>query len=98
MKCLGAMDGFILRAFLIESGSVGLVGAIAGAIVGLMIVLAQASYRFGASFWSAVPVGDLALASLAALACGIVLTITGALLPAWKAARMHPIEAMRLEA
>jgi hypothetical protein len=97
MKCLGAMDGFILKAFLIESGSVGFVGAVCGALLGVLIVLLQGSVTYGGTFWNALPGGDLALAGLAALGCGILLTVFGALLPAYKAARMHPIEAMRLE-
>ena len=97
MKCLGAMDGFILKAFLIESGSVGVVGALLGAILGILIVLLQGSVAYGGTFWGAFPAGLLSLASLASLGCGILLTIFGALLPAYKAARMHPIEAMRLE-
>jgi hypothetical protein len=98
MKCLGAVDGFILKAFLIESAVIGGVGSLLGATLGLLLVLAQASWRFGGAFWSAPPAAGLALALLAALVCGLLLTVLGALLPAWKAARMHPIEAMRLEA
>lgn len=97
MKCLGAVDGFILKAFLIESGSVGLVGAAVGVVIGLVLVLVQASARFGGAFWAAPPLAHLLLALVGALACGLVLTVFGALLPAYRAARMHPIEAMRLE-
>ncbi len=98
MKCLGAMDSFILKAFLIESGTVGLAGSVLGAVLGVGIVLVQASARFGSIYWASFPAADLAKAAGAALVTGLVLTIVGALLPAYKAARMHPIEAMRLEA
>lgn len=98
MKCLGAMDGFIMKTFLLESGSIGAVGALAGVVLGLAVVVVQAMARYGGAFWTSVPVGDFSAWSGFALLAGLVLTITGALLPAWKAARMHPIEAMRLEA
>lgn len=98
MKCLGAMDSFILKAFLIESGSVGLIGSLVGVVLGVVIVLLQATVRFGGPFWSAFPFVALLAAAGIALVCGLILTIAGALLPAYKAARMHPIEAMRLEA
>ncbi|MFW5882381.1 MAG: ABC transporter permease [Planctomycetota bacterium] len=98
MKCLGAMDSFILKAFLIESSTVGLAGSVLGAVLGVGIVLVQASARFGGTYWASFPAADLAKAAGAALVTGLILTIVGALLPAYKAARMHPIEAMRLEA
>lgn len=98
MKCLGAMDSFVLKSFMIESGLVGSVGAAIGAVIGALIVILQGSVRFGASFWSNLPAGGLAAAAGTALLCGLGLAIVGALLPALKAARMHPIEAMRIDA
>ncbi|MBA3686589.1 MAG: ABC transporter permease, partial [Planctomycetes bacterium] len=98
MKCLGAMDSFILKSFLIESGAMGAVGAMLGAVIGVLVVLLQASGRFGGVFWSALPIAPLAGAAGFALICGLALSILGALLPALKAARMHPIEAMRVDA
>ncbi|HYE05153.1 MAG TPA: ABC transporter permease [Planctomycetota bacterium] len=98
MKCLGAMDSFILKAFLIESGATGSVGSLIGALIGLALALTQSATRFGSSFWQAFPARDYALAALGALVCGMVLAVLGALLPALKAARMHPIEAMRIDA
>ena len=83
---------------MIESGSVGFVGAILGAVIGIILVLIQSTARYGGSFWSSLPVQYLFFAATASLICGLILTILGALLPAYKAARMHPIEAMRLEA
>lgn len=98
MKCLGATDGFVLKAFLIESSMVGSAGALLGAVIGFLLVLVQGAIRFGGPFWSAFPVSGLAAAAGISLACGLVLAVAGALLPALKASRMHPIEAMRIDA
>lgn len=98
MKCLGAMDSFILKSFLIESGLTGAVGSALGAIIGVLLVILQVSVRYGGSFWSVFPAADLAIVAVVALVCGLALAIIGALLPALKASRMHPIEAMRIDA
>jgi hypothetical protein len=97
MKCLGAPDDFIRKSFLIESSFTGLAGAGLGMVVGLVIVLLQAGGRFGAEFWAVLPLAGLAACALAAAGCGTLLCVLGALLPARWAARMHPIEAMRVD-
>lgn len=51
MKCLGALDGLVVRLFLLESGLLGLLGAIAGAIVGTGFGLLMAAARHG---WAAL--------------------------------------------
>ncbi len=97
MKCLGAQDNFILKAFIIESAAMGVVGAAVGSVFGLFLVVLQAGLRFGSAFWSAFPTGDLAVVLGISAACGLGLAIFGALLPAWQASRMAPIEAMRID-
>ena len=36
MKCLGALDRFVVRLFLLESGFQGLAGALIGALIGCL--------------------------------------------------------------
>jgi hypothetical protein len=97
MKCLGALDAFILKAFLIESSAMGLAGAVLGAGIGLVLVTAQAVLIYGGAVADAFPAGGLATATGTAVACGLGLAVLGALLPALQAARMAPIEAMRVD-
>ena len=97
MKCLGALDGFIIRLFLIESLFQGIVGTIVGITIGLALSMINASISYGRYAWRNVPVHDLVLAILFCLVVGMCLTVAGALYPAWHAARMQPIEAMRVE-
>jgi ABC-type antimicrobial peptide transport system permease subunit len=97
MKCLGALDSFIIKLFLIESLFQGGVGTVIGIILGLLLSLFAATASYGAAAWNNLPWADLGLAVLISLAVGVGLTVAGAVYPAWQAARMQPIEAMRVE-
>jgi putative ABC transport system permease protein len=97
MKCLGALDRFVLRLFILEAGMQGLAGAAVGALAGTLFALAQGLARFGLAAVQLVSVPDV-VASLAwATAIGLMLSLLGVLYPAWVAARMQPVEAMRVE-
>ncbi len=98
MKCLGALDGFIIKLFLIESLFQGGVGTAVGVAAGVALSAASLSTRYGAYAWRAAPWGSLAGCLLVCLGVGVGLTVAGAVYPAWQAARMQPIEAMRVEA
>ena len=97
MKCLGALDGFIVKLFLIESLFQGVVGTILGVIVGLSLSLLSLISTYGRSASVNFPTGELAGGVLLCVAIGVGLTVAAAVYPAWQAARMQPIEAMRVE-
>ncbi len=97
MKCLGALDSFIVKLFLIESFFQGSAGTLAGVILGLALNVIGVTSQYGGFAWKMFPFGSIAVSAGACLVVGIVLTIGGAVYPAWRAARMHPIEAMRVE-
>ena len=97
MKCLGALDGFIVKMFLIESLFQGVVGTLIGVMLGLALSLASVSASYGAFAWRNVPVGSILGGIVACMVVGVTLTVAGAIYPAWQAARMQPIEAMRVE-
>jgi hypothetical protein len=98
MKCLGALDSFIIKLFLIESLFQGVVGTVIGVLLGLGLSMANMSTNYGIYAWKHVPWGGMVGSILLCLGVGVVLTIAGALYPAWQAAKMQPIEAMRVEA
>jgi hypothetical protein len=98
MKCLGALDSFIIKLFLIESLFQGGVGTFVGVLLGLMLSMANMSSSYGSYAWKNVPWTSLMFSVMICFAVGVVLTVAGALYPAWQAARMQPIEAMRVEA
>jgi hypothetical protein len=98
MKCLGALDSFIIKLFLIESLFQGGVGTIVGVLLGLLLSMANMSSSYGLYAWKNVPWHSLLLSVMICFAVGVLLTVAGALYPAWQAARMQPIDAMRVEA
>lgn len=88
MKCLGALDSFIIKLFLIESLFQGGVGTSIGVLLGMLLAMASASSSYGSYAWANVPWAALMYATLTCLAVGVGLTVAGALYPAWQAARM----------
>ncbi|HOV73200.1 MAG TPA: FtsX-like permease family protein [Candidatus Hydrogenedentes bacterium] len=96
MKCLGALDWFVVKLFLIEAGAIGLLGSLLGAALGFMFSLlawmAQYEHVFSAMPWRSV------FARLAmAVVVGAVLSVIGAIYPARRAGKMPPADAMRTE-
>lgn len=97
MKCLGALDRFILRLFLLEAFIQGLAGSSSGALIGAIFALVSSLFLFGTITLTNLPFGQLVLTMLTATAIGCFLSLVGVIYPAFKAARMQPVEAMRVE-
>lgn len=97
MKCLGALDKFIVRIFVMEATIQGLAGSFTGAMLGGLAALLGAIFRFGTHIIPILPWQTILSSSLLAIGTGICLSLLGVLYPAIMAARMQPVEAMRVE-
>ncbi len=97
MKCLGALDRFIVKLFLLEAAMQGLAGAVIGALGGACFAIVGGMLRFGLAAVSALPWGAVGVSLLLAVLVGAGLSLLGVLYPAWVAARMEPAQAMRAE-
>ncbi|MBT7167025.1 MAG: FtsX-like permease family protein [Victivallales bacterium] len=96
MKCLGALSGFVVKLFLIESFIIGALGAIVGTILGFLVPFSayMASSGIGLLFAS-TPFLELLFAGVASMLAGTILAIIAAIYPARVAAKMVPADALR---
>jgi ABC-type antimicrobial peptide transport system permease subunit len=96
MKCLGALDWFVVKLFLIEAAFLGIVGSIVGALLGFAASFFAWVAQYG-NIVGELPWGQLSLRLLAAVLIGTALSVVGAIYPARRAGRMPPADAMRSE-
>jgi protein involved in polysaccharide export with SLBB domain len=97
MKCLGALDKFVVELFLLESSMLGLFASFAGWLVGFgaMALMAIAAQGWGALAQLSL-VDTLKMLGLA-VGSGSLLTMIATIAPAIRAAQMPPAAALRVE-
>jgi putative ABC transport system permease protein len=87
-RAIGATRGHIAAQFLLESTSIGVIGGILGASLGILTVIAVSAYQV----WP--PVLDPSAPFLAPLVGGVIGLVSGTY-PALRAAHLEPVEAFR---
>jgi hypothetical protein len=97
MKCLGATDGFIMINFVLESCIQGVAGGVIGTVLGLLLGSLRGAGMYGWIALANYPVGEVLTAAGVSLVAGVVISALAAVYPAWVAARLAPMEAMRIE-
>ena len=97
MKCLGATDGFIMINFILESIMQGVVGSVVGAVLGFVLGSLRGWARYGQITLDHFPLLELSLAAGISVGIGVIISALAAVYPAWVAARLAPMEAMRIE-
>ena len=97
MKCMGALDGFIIKLFILESTFMGTAGTIIGVIIGFLLTALLNMSSFGTVIFDHLPLTQILEDGGKAIVIGSVLSLIGGILPAYRAAKMEPVDAMSLE-
>ena len=88
-KSLGARQSDILKQFLLEAATLSAIGGITGLIIAELLGVVITKFIFQTS----IPIWAIVLA----IGSSAIVGVLAGLFPAWKAARLDPIEALRAD-
>ena len=110
LRTMGATQGAIMRVFLITGASIGVVGTLAGALLGIVFCWKIDEIRhlvarltntnlFDPSIYylSKLPADINARTTAIIVGMALVLSVRATLYPSWRASRLDPVEALRYE-
>ena len=110
LRTMGATRGAIMRVFFITGASIGVVGTLAGLLLGIVFCFYIEEIRQGISwltsshlfppevyFLSRMPAEIDTGEVITVVLMALFLSISATLYPSWRAARLDPVEALRYE-
>jgi lipoprotein-releasing system permease protein len=110
LRTMGVTRGAIMRVFMMTGASVGVVGTFVGFLLALLACLNIESIRHFVSwltntelfspelyFLSKLPADLDGGETMAVVVMALALSLLATLYPAWRAARLDPVEALRYE-
>jgi lipoprotein-releasing system permease protein len=110
LRTMGATSGAVMRIFLMTGGAIGVSGTIAGVVLGIVVCLNVESIRQFFSWLSGTTLFNPELYFLSQLPArmdpdetisvvvmALILSFLATLFPAWRAAKLDPVEALRYE-
>jgi len=97
MKCIGAMDRHILLMFLVEALIQGVLGGIAGFVLGIGGALLSTGFTTGFDIILKVPILEMITYFGGSAILSMILSVLATIYPAYRAAKLNPVEALSYE-
>jgi putative ABC transport system permease protein len=96
LRTLGFTRGQVTAQVLVEAAILGLVGSLTGALLGIGLAWGAARLLVYLLDLDSVAIEVPPEAVISSLAIGVLVTFLAALIPAWQAGRISPLEALRV--
>jgi hypothetical protein len=96
-KCLGALNSFVVRIFVLEAVYQGILGGISGSLAGVLFSTVSLLIKLGWPVLLWWPTGEMAIRILSVTGLAVILSLIGVVYPALVAAKMQPAVALRSE-
>lgn len=101
LKAMGSKDGSVLRLFILQGMFIGVVGTLIGLLGGWIfceVILAEGLNLDPAVYGiDHLPVISNPLDYLMAAGGALLISFLGTIFPAWRGARMHPVDGLRAQ-